>query len=511
MTLNPLQQQAAEGLIKFATSKEHKFALLLGPAGSGKTYTLANVIQSIKEKDPNRPMLIAAPTHKAVSVARKALQKYGIEIPHTTVSSLIGKAPSTSDDPDDEGKAKWARGEGGGLERGALLLLDELSMVDAIDMKSVQKAVNIADAQVILCGDFAQLRPVKGTSLVDAVEKIPVRFKLNEVMRSDSGSIVAMSKAVRTTGNLDLDCVDGKSVIIYNDSDEFERAFVNTEGAVAVAYTNRRVSQLNQMKRRHIYGDNPAPFMPKETVILTESPYFLRRRSGKRGTWESVKAADNNSQLVVEDLGEQKEDVPTFAPEHKIPYFKALLTNPETNLTFDAEVMTYDMYVSNLQPAMEEILSNLRLFSAKLAKLDEKCRARDGLEGKEKFQLTDTQIKRYFTTEEANWVLHAARNNPNFMSTTISFSGSDDYYFPTKGTWASLKGLCWSRDYFGARSRFAVLLYEHASTAHKAQGSSYQHCFCDWPNLETIRDAEDRQAACYVAVSRASETLHIRI
>ena len=511
MTLNALQQQAFVGLVDFAKKREHKFALLLGPAGSGKTHTLANVIKAVREQDPHRQIMIAAPTHKAVSVARKALLKYGIEVDYTTVSALIGKAPSTSDDPDEDGKAKWNRGEGGGLGKSSLLLADEISMLDALDMKAVQRAINIADAQVILCGDFAQLRPVKGQSLVDAVEKIPVRFKLNEVMRSDSGSIVAMSKEVRTTGNLDLDCVDGSSVIIYNDAGDFERAFVNTEGAVAVAYTNRRVSQLNQMKRNHIYGGNQTDFMPQESVILTESPYFIRRMSGKRGQYESLKVADNNSQLIVESLGSLQDITSPFAPKKVIPYYNAVLTNPETALTFDAEIMTYDMFTSNLEPALAEILGNLRNFSAKLAKLDDKCRARENLEGNQRFQLTYEQIKRYFTDEEAAWVFSAAKTNPKFMSTTFSIGSVEDYYFPTKGTWSSLKGLCWSRDYFGFRQRFAVLLYEHASTAHKAQGSSYQHCFVDWPNLETIRDPADKQAACYVAVSRASETLHIRI
>jgi hypothetical protein len=511
MTLNPLQQQAFYGLVEYADKREHKFALLLGPAGSGKTFTLASVIQEIKRKEPNRPLLVVAPTHKAVAVARKALAKYDIETPYSTVSSLIGKAPSTTDDPDDEGKAQWRRGEGGGLERGALVILDEVSMVPLDEMKSVQKAINIAEAQLICVGDFSQLKPVKGQSLVDVAEKIPVRFKLNEVMRSDSGNIVAMSKAVRTTGQLDLDAVDNKTVFIYNDSDAFERAFTTAEGGVAIAYTNRRVSQLNQMKRRHIYGDNPAAFMPQEKVILTESPYFIRRRSNTRGTWESIRVADNNSELVVEELGALVEETSPFASKHKIPFYNATLTNPETKLTFEAEVMTYDMYVSNLEPAMMEVLANLRTFSTKLARLDDKCRARDGVDGKEKFYLTDSQITRYFTTQEANWIFQSAKTNPKFISQSMNFQNAEDYYFPTKGVWNSLRGLLWPSRYFGLRSRFAVLVYEHAFTAHRSQGSSFTKTFVDWPNLETIRDGEDRQAACYVAVSRASETLHIRI
>jgi hypothetical protein len=510
MSLNPLQQSARDGLLDFINEKQHSFALLLGPAGSGKTYTLSSVIQEAKAL--GREVVAATPTHKAKSVLLKTLERYGLTVPAVTVSALLGKAPATSDAPDDEGNAKWAFGAGSVIPQGALLIIDEVSMISFQDMKLVKKVVDAAKAQAILTGDFSQLRPVKGQSIVDAVEKIPVRFQLNEVMRSGSQGIVAMSKSVRTTGQLDLDSVDNKNVFLYNSSDKFEAAFRDTENGVAVAYTNRRVSELNKIKRAAIYGAEVADFMPNEQVILTESPFY-KRGLGPSGKYESIKVADNNDLLEVIECGRMGEAANPFT-ERKVPFYDVSLINPETHIEFQAKALTYDLYVNHLDPAMKEILVNLREFTEKLGKLDKELTARfdrGGVDDKKKNHVKPSQIRKFFSEAQAKWIFNVARTNPKFLASSFSLDDEEEQYFPVKGRWSSLGQLMWARDYFGFRGEFAVLLYEHASTAHKAQGSTYEHVFVDWPNLGTIRDAEDRQAACYVAVSRAAQTLHIRV
>ena len=353
MTLNTLQSQAADGLLEFATKREHTFALLLGPAGSGKTFTISHVIKHLEAS--KRPIIVACPTHKAKSVLVKSLARYGISVSATTVSALIGKAPSTTDDPDEEGQARWMRGGGDTLRPDTLLVLDEISMIDVADMRAVKRATEAAQAQAILTGDFAQLRPVKGTSIVDAVEKIPVRFKLSEVMRSGSQGIVAVSKSVRTTGQIDLDAIDGQTVFAYHSADKFEGAFVSTPEAVAIAYTNKRVSELNRLKRRAIYGADVHDFMPNESLILTEAPFFIWARGATTGKYSSVKVADNNSQLIVKYVGFMAEAKHPFS-EKAIPYYELSLHNPETGLTFDAKAMTFDIFANHLKPALDDAL-----------------------------------------------------------------------------------------------------------------------------------------------------------
>jgi len=518
--LNPQQQVAADGLKEFVESKEYSFALLLGPAGSGKTFTIAYVIKSLDLK--GRSIVVACPTHKAKRVLVAALQRHGINVEATTVSALIGKAPSVSDDPDDEGQAKWLVGGGSTLPPNSLLVLDEISMIDFQDMRNLKRVVENAGCQAILTGDFSQLRPVKGKSIADAVEKIPVRFMLSEVMRSDSSNIVAMSKSVRLTGELDLSLVDGKGVVLYNNADRFEQAFLETPNAVAVAYTNRRVSELNQLKRRNIYGKDVRPFMENEEVILMEAPLFITSKGSFSGEYKRIKVADNNDPLVVlSSTGRRTTEVPFV--KKVVSYHDLLLTNPETKLDFEAKGLTYDMYVSDFKPIFDELLALLRGFSSRLDRLDEALNRRaekKGIPANKKFCLTEAEITAFFTPEEAAWVKLLPSTNRNFMVYDYEEESVFDedgnirspkrLFKPAKGNWRSLKKLVWARDYFGLRGQFAVLLYPHASTAHKAQGSTYQHVFVDWPNLMTINDPDDRRAACYVAVSRASETLHIR-
>lgn len=518
--LNQQQKIAADGLCSFVNQREHTFALLLGPAGSGKTFTVASVINTLGLKD--RPVIVACPTHKAKRVLVAALLKHGITVSATTVSALIGKAPSSSDDPDEEGQAQWMVAGGSTLPANSLLVLDEISMIDFHDMKSVKKVVEMASAQAILTGDFSQLRPVKGKSIAEAVERIPIRFQLSEVMRSEAGNIVGMSKAVRTTGDIDASLADGKTVTLYNSSTDFESKFLVTEDAVAIGYTNRRVGELNHLKRRAIYGKDVKAFMQDEEVILTESPLFVTRRGSLSGDFNKIKVADNNDPLIVLHCGDrQAADVPFI--NKTVPYYDVQLHNPETGLEFEAKALTYDMYVNDFKPAADDLLSVLRGFSTKLGRLDDALARRaekKGLDNHKRHTITEKEINAFFSPQEAAWVLDLPRTNPKFLTRDYDDREifDDDgtlsvtkMFKPVKGNWRSLKKLAWARDYFGFRGQFAVLLYGHASTAHKAQGSTYQHVFVDWPNLMTIHDPADRQAACYVAVSRASDSLHIRV
>lgn len=513
MAPNPLQQQAIDGLLEFINQKEHIFALLEGPAGSGKTYTAAQVV--MQAQAAGREVFVATPTHKAKKILVAALAKYGIKVSATTVSALIGKAPSTTDEPDENGDAQWVRAESGGLKPGSLLIVDEISMVGKTDAKAIERVVKMSDSQVIFSGDFAQLRPVKDASIYESMERIPVRFKLNEVMRSGSSGIVGMSKAVRTTGHLDLDQVDNEHVFIYNDAKKFEEAFATTDGAVAIAYTNKRVAELNHIKRKVLYGDHPPKFAFNENLVLTEAPFFLNKRVN--GRWENIKVADNNDVLVCRGVIGDTQDGNPFSDDF-VTSTKVMLSNPETGLAFEAKALTYDEYVNHLQPVMTEVLKNVRMFAAKLEKA-----------GKQFSQMlggrlpNESELRIHFAEDEVDWIKANAHKNSKWITTEWDSSRHNSswsyesnqsecvVYKPVKGSWASVKGLAFARDFFGWRNQFAVLLYEHASTAHKAQGSTYPHTFVDWPNLETIRDMDDRQAACYVAVSRASDTLHIRV
>ncbi len=67
-TLNASQNAAVE------TSLSHPLTCLWGPPGTGKTYTIVEIIKSLQESGEDRRMLVTAPTHNAVdNVMRKYL------------------------------------------------------------------------------------------------------------------------------------------------------------------------------------------------------------------------------------------------------------------------------------------------------------------------------------------------------------------------------------------------------------------------------------------------------
>jgi hypothetical protein len=398
----------------------------------------------------------------------------------------------TNEEPDENGEARWRVADTGKLERGSILVLDEISMISVDEARIIEKMAKRNEVQVIMCGDMAQLSPVKGLSIAEALERIPVRFRLSEVMRSGSKGIVAVSKSVRTTGDIDLDAIDNETVFVYNDSSAFDKAFVETEGAVAIAYTNRRVDQLNQMKRTKIYGANPKKFENGEGVVLIEAPFFIDVKSG--GSWQKVRVAENNDELtVLYSLGEAKDTNP-FS-KHTITSTRLMLENKQTKVQFEARALTYSDYVDTFKAIFDDILAGVRAFAGRL----------DALTRKGVKDISLSEVKAHFKPHEAAWIAANSGRGHKWIDTT------PEGYTPAKGAWSAVKALLFARDLYGFKARFAVLVYEHAFTAHRSQGSGFPHVFVDLPNLLTIRDADDRQAACYVAVSRAADTLHIRI
>jgi hypothetical protein len=65
------------------------------------------------------------------------------------------------------------------------------------------------------------------------------------------------------------------------------------------------------------------------------------------------------------------------------------------------------------------------------------------------------------------------------------------------------------KPYFTVQQQWADLRPIHASTVHKAQGSSYKQVFIDLDNISTNNSWREVVRLVYVAITRASETVHI--
>ncbi|QNI71136.1 ATP-dependent RecD-like DNA helicase [Cyanobium sp. NS01] len=124
----------------------HRLVLLEGGPGTGKTSTVAGMLEAVRERNGGARMHLAAPTGKAAARLRANLAP-SEAVPCTTVHRLL----------ESQGE-RFGRNRQHPLELD-LLVIDEVSMLDLALMQAVLEALP-AQASLVLVGDGAQLPPV---------------------------------------------------------------------------------------------------------------------------------------------------------------------------------------------------------------------------------------------------------------------------------------------------------------------------------------------------------------
>lgn len=124
----------------------HQLVLLEGGPGTGKTSTVAGMLEAVRLRSPGARIHLAAPTGKAAARLRASLARTEV-VPCTTLHRLL----------ESQGE-RFGRNRQHPLELD-LLVIDEVSMVDLALMQAVLEALP-TQASLVLVGDGAQLPPV---------------------------------------------------------------------------------------------------------------------------------------------------------------------------------------------------------------------------------------------------------------------------------------------------------------------------------------------------------------
>lgn len=183
-SLNALQQQAWQHALS------HRLTLINGGPGTGKTYTLANIVKSLQERHPKPRIALTAPTGKAAKRMSESPLLQGLNLEAAqTLHRLLGIGM--------HGKA---------LYHATQLLPYDVVVVDEASMLSLQLAHALLQAlspesALILLGDANQLAAVEaGAVLYDlslSEDLAPHRITLQASQRFDETSIIGqLARAV---------------------------------------------------------------------------------------------------------------------------------------------------------------------------------------------------------------------------------------------------------------------------------------------------------------------------
>lgn len=190
-TLSP-EAEALQGLDPdqcraVAAIGRHRLVLLQGGPGTGKTSTVARMLDGMERHQSGARVHLAAPTGRAAARLRMAT---GGRYPCTTLHRLLE-----------------SRGETFGRDRGNplpldLLVVDEVSMVDQELMAALLEALPDA-CRLVLVGDPAQLPPVAPGALLPELQRPRLREALGEAaitlrtVHRNAGAIAAVADRLR--------------------------------------------------------------------------------------------------------------------------------------------------------------------------------------------------------------------------------------------------------------------------------------------------------------------------
>jgi|GEM_PF-2230435 len=499
--LNNQQIHAFDGVVAWAT-KEHgeSKAVLIGYAGTGKTYLMQRIAKELQSH--NKDVCFTAPTNKACQVLSKMALENNLRVDVMTTHKLLGLAIER----DHDGNNVLEQASEPSYYKYDLVLIDEASMISAEMDAFIPLSV---DTKFLFMGDPCQLPPItskkKGAKkdLAGFTPALPLAYlpsapieeepkdntispcfsldkqwHLTEVVRYDGAIFKYVTDIRENINHKQLPFKQFKRNEFESlNSDEWHQQLITRFKAIidngdyqkdsnllrALAYTNRRVQEINDFIRDEIYGKNIAPYIVGERLIAKEMI---------QGNWQEIKQKmDDDFNINRYSWSEQKWNTGSK--------YTILNSCGECTIT-DVESQFITVQGSKFATWRLEIETDLGDRAVvNILDLSEKDKSIQLFGGWRKLILT------------------MPNNTP---------SERDDRKTEWKKFYRALDALCVMPS---GNTFMRKLQYAFALTIHQSQGSTFETVFADTSNVYGCPEVKLRNQLLYVMGSRASKKLFL--
>lgn len=312
-----------DAAVRAILTSDARMSVLLGPAGTGKTTTMAALREVWDQIHSNGSVIGLATSAQAASVLGQEIGTEAHTIAKWLHESTIGQRDRADRiatlsnllptlGPDDQARAAAIRrriakdataSDSWRLREGQLIIVDEASMTSTVHMHELLQQAETAGARVLLVGDHRQLDAVEAGGALSLLAEQPEALELTSVWRFQADWEKSASLDLR---EVDDDDAAASLVDLYNDHDRIvhgedeemgDAAFVATRDAIAagrsailIASTNAVVADINErfMYERREAGEVDAT----RTVPL--------RGHADAGIGERILARHNERRLLDE-------------------------------------------------------------------------------------------------------------------------------------------------------------------------------------------------------------------
>jgi exodeoxyribonuclease-5 len=461
---------------------------LAGYAGTGKTTITKFVLQYLSKKRKN--YVICSPTHRAKEVLSDATGEKA-----RTLAQVLGLAAGVDlEDFNLQDKIFVAKNKDK-VPSAGILVIDEASMINDALYKEVIQLASKKGTKVLFIGDDGQLKPVKQIQKSQAFRRTTNISKLTQVMRTADGNPMP-AEVLQPIRDNPLSRVDmfnhatklsdkGEGIEFTNSQDNWTKEMLaeftmekfdkNPNHARALAYTNARVRDLNQMIRTNMFGFGAEPFYNGELLMMYENLFYnmgTQDYDFSNGADVKVVGVEYQDQHVIKSPSGA-----SFAVRgYRIRLVDAKTGKPKEN----------DLFIADMNLVDKDYLHELaRLKTAAIsAPSNNRAEAwKNYYQFSSNYNLTDDVYEINGFILPADEALKVLKDkNPNATKRNLG---------PYKAKDKSVD-------------------YAYAHTIHKSQGGTYAYAFVDENNIDIARnfpspDFELINQLKYVGFSRSSK------
>lgn len=323
--LKGAQLDAAKRIAKeFNNKKDRKPLLILGRAGTGKTYMLAAALKEIVKTLPagqklnivGSALANAAKNQLADSLSKAKLDTFpGVKLKYHSVASLLNSVKSKLVQTNTgKGKSKIIDYK----KQSTILIVDEMSMLSEDDYKKIEDDAD-NNVLIIYAGDHGQLpSPTKSFSLKDKIGKDNI-LHLTASQRQVSGSpildyldpiwenateqpkaekYIPVPNVLTPSGGI---ASINQEESLDNIVELYKQAIDtgNTNYVQFLSYENKYIKAFNQDIRKKIFGDDIKSYNKSEFIIFNDSTTVYV--GGKEET------VDNGTRAIIQEVIKDKE------------------------------------------------------------------------------------------------------------------------------------------------------------------------------------------------------------
>jgi hypothetical protein len=544
IVLTKEQKKVYEELVKFISNKNdnqndnqnNNQILLVGYAGTGKTTMITKIIFDFLKLKLCKKIVVAAPTHKAVNIAKSKLfdnigdnEKLSNNIDIMTIHRLLNYQSYIDSDTGDKYFAKSSVNPNWTIYD--LIVVDECSMLSnqiITDISDQMKNQANSKLKLIYVGDPAQLPPVNqpDSKIFNMGLK---KLELDKIIRTKDNDIMDLSndhrKWIFSKKNEDIPNVfkyNSDKITIYktfdNEQNKWLDKFVKIIGSkkkkyktdydnnIILTWTNKKCNNYNQYVREKIFNKKDLAHFEKGEILIFND--FHRIQVNKIINQPN----DNNTdpEKVVKDYVSfyTSEQIKVIEIE-KIKYkFNEIKFKTNSNLTEELN----DKFKKKIKSINEIINVELDAFQMDIKRMsDIKTINEDSAQIHQIYTIhPDSEKTLSSIVDEFEHIVLKLRKACHKL--IMEMKKIDNMGKCNLQGEVDKKINKLYRDWQeNVIDRFAQLNYGYSITVHKSQGSTFKNVFIDISDILDNNNIDETSKCLYTAITRSSNSIELLI